>query len=138
MADSMFSFLSTLDSRTVGEAAGVLRLPDEAVSPGMVSSIASPPGGLSEFFLEGTKSAVAAKGSRLAIPTSNTSCTLPTSVTIPGYGMELKLLALVHNPGATSEGFGEEYPVHNGRNGRPGGNWRAAMRVTVVTIRSHK
>jgi hypothetical protein len=111
MADSLFDFLAILGNRA---AAGALRL-NRPVASGVVSSIASSPGGLSDFFLKGTKSAVAAKDGRLTIPASKTSCTLPTSVTIRGYGMESELLALVHNPGAKVKGFGEECPVpYNG------------------------
>ena len=109
MADSMFGLLPKLETRTVGEAAR-LRLPDESFSPGMVSSVASPRGGLSEFFLKGTKSAVAAKSSRLAIPAPKTRGTLPASEIIPECDLESRLLALVRNP-AAKVGVGEEYPV---------------------------
>jgi hypothetical protein len=110
MADPMF--LSVLERRTIGKAARVLRLPDESVSPGMVSSIASPPGGLSEFFLKGTKPAAAAKSNRLAIPASETTCMLPASETIPECTLESRLLALVRNPGATWMASGKSTPSH--------------------------
>jgi hypothetical protein len=105
MADSMFGFFSILDSRTAGEAAGSLWL-SESASPGMVSPIASPPGGLSEFFLKGIKPAATAKGSGIAIPASQTNFMLTTPVTLAAYGMESRFLALVHSPGARSEGLG--------------------------------
>ena len=111
MADSTFGFSAILGSHPVGEAAGTLRH-NGLVSPVMVSSVASSPGGLSEFFLKGTKSAVAAKSSRLARPTYKTNCTLPTSETIPRFGMEPQLLAPVHNRGAELQGCGPEYPSH--------------------------
>ena len=111
MADSIFGYLSILESRTVGDTAGGLRPHDESFSPGMISSVASPAGVLSEFFLKGAKSAVAANSSRLAIPASETNCTLPDSEPIPECDLESRLLALVRNPGAKLFGVVEEYPV---------------------------
>jgi hypothetical protein len=136
MADSTFASVAMLASRITGGPAHTFRRPGGSAPLGMVPSIASPLGGVSDFFLLCARTldtAPPAWARRLAMPVSNTKAGLPLRA-----GVESRLLALVQNPGAKFGGFGHELPApHTGAAVGQGGNRRAAMRVTEVTIRSH-